>query len=147
MLKGIHPLLGPDILHLIAAMGHGDELVIADANFPAVSVARRLVRFDGVDVTRALAAILTLLPLDQYVYKPAAVMAVVNDSDATPETYADFIGVIAAAEGKPPDLERVERFAFYERARGAFGVVATSDARLYANIIIKKGVVAPSQST
>lgn len=144
MLKGINPLLGPDILHLIAAMGHGDELVIADANFPAASVARRLVRLDGIDVTRALAAILTLVPLDQYVDKPAAVMAVVDDPAATPETYADFARVIAAAEGKSPDLERVERFAFYERARGAFGVVATSDTRLYANIIIKKGVVTPS---
>lgn len=145
MLKGIDPLLGPDLLHLIAAMGHGDELVIADANFPAASVARRLVRLDGVDVSRALAAILTLVPLDQYVDKPAAVMAVVNAPAATPETYADFARVIAAAEGKSPDLERVERFGFYERARGAFGVVATTDTRLYANIIIKKGVLAPSQ--
>jgi L-fucose mutarotase len=145
MLKGIDPLLGPDILHLLAAMGHGDEVVIADANFPAASVARRLVRLDGIDTTRALAAILTLVPMDQYVDQPVAVMAVVNDPNATPDTYGDFIRVIAAAEGKIPDLERVERFAFYERARRAFGVVATSDTRLYANIILKKGVVAPSQ--
>ncbi len=144
MLKGIDPLLGPDLLHLIAAMGHGDELVIADANFPAASVARRLVRCDGVTVTQALAAILTLYPLDQYVPKPAMVMAVVGDPSATPDTYADFSRAIAAVEGKPVDLERIERFAFYERARQAFGVVTTSDTRLYGNIIIAKGVVALS---
>ena len=129
---------------MLAQMGHGDTLVVADANFPAVSVARRLVRLDGVDTSVALRAVLTLLPIDQYVTCPAAVMAVVDDPDATPETYGDFQRILDAAEGRHVDMERVERFAFYERARQAFGVVATSELRLYGNIILSKGVIAPT---
>jgi len=143
MLKGIDPLVGPDLLHLLASMGHGDELVIADGNFPAATTARRLVRLDGAATTDVLQAVLTLVPLDQYVERPAAVMAVVDDPDATPDIYGEFSAILEAAESRLVALERVERFAFYERARNAFGVVATTDTRLYANIIIAKGVVEP----
>lgn len=143
ILKGISPAIGPDLIHMLASMGHGDTLVVADANFPATSIAQRLVRLDGIDAITALTAILTLIPLDQYVESPASVMAVVDDPEATPEIYDDFQNVIDTSEGKRIQMERVERFAFYERAKQAFGVVATSEGRLYGNIIISKGVVAP----
>jgi L-fucose mutarotase len=160
MLKGIDPLLGPDLLHALAAMGHGDELVIADANFPAAAMARRLVRLDGVSAPRALAAILTLLPLDTFTEMPASVMAVVGDPEAVPPAVREFQPLVDAAspreslgsrapgggasaprrpEARKPG--RLERFAFYERARAAFAVVATGDTRAYANIVLTKGVV------
>ena len=141
MLKGIDPLLHPDLLHLLASMGHGDELVIADANFPAAGIARRLVPLSGVNTSHALQAILTVFPLDQYIGAPAGVMAVVDDREETPTTYDDFQGILDDAEGKRVTMEKIERFAFYERARHAFGVVATSETRLYGNIILSKGVV------
>jgi L-fucose mutarotase len=141
MLKGLDPLLGPDLLHVLAAMGHGDELVIADGNFPAVSLARRLVRLDGVGAPRALRAILSVLPLDTFVATPARVMAVVGDPGAVPEPVRDFQAIVDAAAGRPVLLEPLERFAFYERARAAFAVVATGETRPYGNILLVKGVV------
>lgn len=147
MLKTINSLLGPDILHLMASMGHGDELVISDANFPSASLGSRLVRLDGVGTPQTLAAILTLFPLDQYVDHPAAVMAVVDDPEATPDIYEDFTNAITAAEGQSADLDRVERFDFYERAGKAFGIIATGETRLYGNIIIRKGVVSPTETS
>ncbi len=143
MLKGIDPLLGPDLLQILAAMGHGDELLIADANFPAVTLATRLSRLDGADTSSALKAILTVLPLDQYVEQPAAVMAVVDDPDAIPETEVEFCRLLDASEGKSVAIQRLERFAFYDRARATFAIVVTSEQRLYGNIILAKGVVAP----
>jgi len=143
MLKGLDPLLGPELLQWLAAMGHGDQLVIADANFPAASVARRLCRVDGADAPRLLQAVLTLLPLDQYVERPAAVMAVVGAPDETPPIVAEFTGILAAAEGRAVAVERLERHEFYDRAGRAFGIAATAERRLYGNIIIAKGVVAP----
>lgn len=145
MLKGIEPLLNPDLLHMLGSMGHGDELVIADANFPAASLARRLVSLSGVNTSRALQAILTVFPLDQYIEKPASVMAVVTESEAVPETYGDFQAILNAAEGSPVTMAKLERFAFYERAKQAFGIVATNETRLYGNILLSKGVVAPEE--
>lgn len=141
MLKGIDPLLGPDLLCVLASMGHGDELVIVDANFPAEANARRLVRLDDVRATRAAEAILSLLPLDEYVDEPAAVMAVVGDPDAEPEVWAEFRHIAEAAHGAAVGFERVERYAFYERARQAFAIVATGERRLYGNLILTKGVL------
>jgi len=141
MLKGLDPLLGPDLLHVLAAMGHGDELVIADGNFPAASLARRLVRLDGVDAPRALRAILSVLPLDTFTPRPAAVMAVVGDPRAVPEPVRDFQAIVDAAAGRTVPLEALERFAFYARARAAFAVVATGERRPYGNILLVKGVV------
>jgi L-fucose mutarotase len=141
MLKGLDPLLGPDLLHVLAAMGHGDELVIADGNFPAASLARRLVRLDGVDAPRALGAILTVFPLDTFVTTPAKVMAVVGDPGAVPPPVREFQGIVDAAAGRPVPLEALERFAFYERARAAFAVVATGERRPYGNILLVKGVI------
>ena len=141
MLKGLDPLLGPDLLHVLAAMGHGDELVIADANFPAASIARRLVRLDGVDAPRALRAVLSVLPVDTFTPTPAAVMAVVGDPGAVPPPVRDFQPIVDAAAGRPVRFEVLERFAFYERARAAFAVVATGEPRPYGNILVVKGVV------
>lgn len=141
MLKGLDPLLGPDLLHVLAAMGHGDELVVADGNFPAASIARRLVRLDGVDAPRALRAILSVFPLDTFGATPARVMAVVGDPGAVPAPVRDFQAIVDAAAGRPVPLEALERFAFYERARAAFAVVATGEPRPYGNILLVKGVV------
>ena len=141
MLKGIDPILGPDLLRALAAMGHGDEVVIADANFPAEANARRLVRLDGVDATRAAEAILSLLPLDEYVEAPAAVMAVVGEPEAELAIVADFRRIAETAHGTPVGFARVERLAFYERARQAFAIVATGERRPYGNLILTKGVL------
>jgi len=143
MLKGLDPLLGPDLLHALAAMGHGDELVIADANFPAARVARRLVRLDGVDAGRALRAVLTLLPLDTFTETPAAVMAVVGDPAQVPPAVREFQAILDQAAGHPVRVARLPREAFYARAGDAFAVVATGERRLYGNVLVVKGVVPP----
>lgn len=141
MLKGLSPLLTPDLLHVLASMGHGDELLIADANFPAATHARRLLRLPGVAATDALDAVLSVLPLDDFVEQPATSMAVVGDPAALPEVVAEFNQRLArhgsAACGT------LERFAFYERAAQAFAVLATGERRLYGNILLKKGVLRP----
>lgn len=143
MLKGIDPLLGPELLHVLAAMGHGDELAIVDANFPAAAVARRLVRVDGADAPCTLSAVLSLLPLDTFVESPAAVMAVVGQTDEVPPPVREFQTVVDRVAGRKVRLTVVERSAFYERARGAFAVVATGERRFYGNIIVTKGVIGP----
>jgi L-fucose mutarotase len=144
MLKRISPILSPELLYLIAQMGHGDELVIADANFPAVTNARRLVRADGLSVPAVLEAILQLFPLDSYVEKPAAVMRRVDKPGEKAPIWDTYQRLLDSAEGKHIAMEQVERFAFYDRAKQAFGVVATGEGALYGNIIIKKGVIPPS---
>jgi len=144
VLKGIDPLLSPDLLHALAAMGHGDEVVVADANFPAVSLARRLLRLDGADAPRALRAILSVLPLDTFTPTPAAVMAVVGAPELVPDPVREFQALVETAAGRAVQFEVVERFAFYERSRAAFAVVATSERRAYGNIILTKGVIAPA---
>ena len=145
MLKSLDPLLSPDLLQVLAAMGHGDELAIVDANFPATALARCLVRLDGIEAPRALEAVLTLLPLDDFVAAPLAVMQDPNAKE-DPPVIAAFRQIARAAEGHEVTLEAVDRFAFYERARGAFAVLATGERRLYGNIIAKKGVIRPAFS-
>lgn len=141
MLKGLDPLLSPDLLHALASMGHGDEIVVADAHFPGASVARRLIRMDGVDATRVIGAIASVMPLDTFVDAPAAGMQVVGDPKAIPEAVADFNRALDAAEGRKVRIQMIERHAFYERSRAAFAVVQTGELRTYANLILKKGVV------
>jgi L-fucose mutarotase len=143
MLKNVPAILSPDLLHVLASMGHGDELVLADGNFPAESQARRCVRADGHSVPALLEAILGLLPLDTFVDRPAFVMQPVDDPPTEPPIWADFQRILDAGEGRPVPLGRIERFAFYERARQAFAIVATSETALYGNLILKKGVVPP----
>ena len=141
MLKGISPVISPDLIKVLMEMGHGDELVIADGNFPAASIAQRLVRADGLGCPVLLEAILRLFPLDEYVEKPAALMAVVPGDPYQPVIWDDYRKIIQGHETAFRDFEYVERFAFYERARKAYAVLATSEMALYANIILKKGVI------
>ena len=121
-------------------MGHGDEIVIADGNFPAASVAQRLVRSDGIKIPELLEAILELFPLDKYVPKPVALMALVPGETYQPEVWETY-RAICKKKKYYADFDFVERFEFYERAKKAYAVIATSETALYANIILKKGVV------
>ncbi|MEP2781179.1 MAG: RbsD/FucU family protein [Pseudoruegeria sp.] len=143
MLHNIPPILSPDLLHSLRAMGHGDEIVIADANFPATSMSNRCHRLDGISSTEVLTAILSVLPLDSYVPNPAHVMEVVGDPDAIPAIVASFQAIVSGAADTPSTLGKLERFAFYDRAKTAFAIVQTGETRLYGNIILKKGVIAP----
>lgn len=141
MLYGIDPILSPDLLRCLRAMGHGDSLVITDANFPAESIGRKCLRCDGADGSALLRAILPLMPLDQYVDAPVQSMEVVGDPGMIPEAVADFQNILNALAPAPVQITSLERFAFYECARNAFGVVQTGDRRLYANLILRKGVI------
>lgn len=122
-------------------MGHGDEIVIADGNFPAASIAQRLIRMDGHGVPKILEAILKLFPLDSYVDKPVGLMEVVPGDNVKTPIWSDYDRIIRASGEKFDDFEYIERFSFYERAKKAYAVIATSESALYANIILKKGVV------
>jgi L-fucose mutarotase len=152
MLKNIDPLLNADILHALCAMGHGDEVVICDANFPADSVARRTVRgevlrMDGVNAPRAVRAVLSVLPLDTFVDDPASRMEVVGDASALPAVQREAQREVDDAEGRSVPFASVERFAFYERAKRAYCVIATGEARGYGCFIFTKGVqLAPDAS-
>ena len=141
MLKGISPLISPELLKILMEMGHGDEIVIADGNFPAASVAQRLTRSDGNVGAELLDAILKLFPLDQYVERPVALMAVVPGDPYQPTIWNEYREIVRQNEAQFTDFEYVERFAFYERAHKAYAVVASSEKALYANIILKKGVL------
>ncbi len=141
MLKNIPKVLSPDLLKILMEMGHGDELVIADGNFPAVSTAQRLVRLDGVNVPEILEAILKFFPLDTYVDNPAGLMQVVEGNKVKPVIW-DVYKKILKKSGEPfKAFEFIERFEFYERAKKAYVIIATSESAQYANIILKKGVI------
>ena len=143
MLKGVSSIVSPELLKIIAEMGHGDEIVLADANYPAVSNTNRLVRCDGHPMPPLLEALLGLIPLDQYVDQPVALMAVVPGDDTKPVIWDEYKKIISRYDKRAANFEFVERFAFYERSRGAFAIVATGEGALYANIILKKGVIKP----
>src|SRR5690606_7568944 len=127
MLKGLDPLLTADLLHVLRSMGHGDELAIVDANFPAASMGRRVVALDGAGATRALEAVLSIMPLDDFVGAHCAGMQVVDDPVAVPEICQGFQAIIDRAEGGRFRLAALGRFAFYERARQAFALVRTGE--------------------
>jgi L-fucose mutarotase len=141
MLKGISPLISPDLIKVLMEMGHGDELVIADGNFPAASLAQRLVRADGLGCLALLDAILNIFPLDQYLEKPVALMAVVSGDPCQPAIWEDYHKIVQRYETAFTGFDCIERFAFYERAKKAYAVLATSEMALYANLILKKGVI------
>jgi L-fucose mutarotase len=148
LLKSIDPLLNADVLYALRAMGHGDDLVLCDTNFPADSVARatalgRLLRIDNVTAARAARAVLSVLPLDSFVDAPASRMEVVGHPDEIPEVQREVQAEIDAAEGRTWTMGTIERFAFYERARQAYAVIATGERRFYGCFIFKKGVIAP----
>lgn len=142
LLYGIDPILSPDLLRCLRAMGHGDTLVITDANFPAEAMGRACLRCDGVDATTLLRAILPLMPLDQFVDAPVHSMEVVGDPSAVPDAVAEFQTTLDSLAPTPSHIAPLERFAFYDQARAAFAVVQTGDRRLYANLILRKGVIA-----
>ena len=142
MLRNINPILSPDLLHALRAMGHGDEIVLADANFPAESAEPICIRADGSDASAILRAVLSVMPLDTFVPDPALVMQVVGDPTAIPEVVKDFQSIINDEADKPAEIQSLERFEFYKRAAGAYAVIQTGERRLYGNIILKKGVIA-----
>lgn len=136
VLKNIDPILSPDLLHALRAMGHGDEIAIVDANFPATALARRLIRLDGVSATRALQAVLSVLPLDDFVARPALTMQVVGEPDRIPEAVAQMRLLV----GDDSLCGVLDRESFYLRARDCFAILQSGETRLYGNIILKKGV-------
>jgi L-fucose mutarotase len=146
MLKGISPLISPELLKVLCEMGHGDELVIADGNFPSHSVGKDavVIRADGHGVPELLDAVLKLIPLDPYVEKPVALMEVVpGDSCPTPEIWDVYKKILNRHEPNNCAIDMTERFAFYERAKKAYLIIATGETAIYANILLKKGVVKP----
>jgi L-fucose mutarotase len=136
MLHGIDTLISPDLLHSLAMMGHGDMIALVDANFPAASNAKRLVTISGADTTGLLRAILTLFPIDDFIPDPLITMEVVGDPAAIPEAVRHYDALL-----HPLMTQAIPRDAFYARARAAFAIVQTADTRLYANIILTKGVI------
>jgi len=141
MLKNIDPLLNADVLHVLAAMGHGDDIALVDRNFPAASTARRLIRLDGADVVSVGRAVLSVFPLDSFVNHPVLPMQMVGKPDDVPPVQQDFQKIVDAAEGRPWPMGSMERFAFYEATRQAFAVVATNESRPYGCFLLKKGVI------
>jgi L-fucose mutarotase len=143
MLKGISPLLSPELLKVLCEMGHGDELVIADGNFPAESIGKNavVIRADGHGVPELLDAILQLIPLDQYVDQPAALLKVVPGDPVVPVIWDEYRALLKQHGEDPDKIEMTERFAFYERAKNAYAVIATGETAIYANVLLKKGVV------
>ena len=151
MLKSIDPILNADVLYALRAMGHGDDLVLCDTNFPADSVARRtvmgrLLRIDNVTAGRATRAILSLLPLDSFVDEPALRMEIVGQPHEVPPVQNEVQVEIDAAQDRALPMGSIERFAFYERAKSSYCVVQTGERRFYGCFIFKKGVIAPDEA-
>jgi L-fucose mutarotase len=148
MLKGINPLLNSEVLAALRAMGHGDDLIIADTNFPSESVARQtrlgtLLRIDNVSAAQAIAAVLSVYPLDSFVDDAAARMEIVGAPKEIPPVQQEVQKAIDAAEGKSWPLISVERYAFYERAKKAYCVIQTGERRFYGCFAFRKGVIPP----
>ncbi|HET6871742.1 MAG TPA: RbsD/FucU domain-containing protein [Sporolactobacillaceae bacterium] len=141
MLYGISKLINPSLIKILMEMGHGDEIVLADANFPAKSHAKRLVSCDGHGIPDLLEAILPLFPLDQYVKHPTALMSVVDHDPVETPIWDSYEMIIKKYSQIDQPFEYEERFDFYERAKNAYAIVATGESALYANIILKKGVI------
>ena len=143
MLKNLSPLLSADLLYHLCAMGHGDEVAIVDANFPAHSNAQRHVALPGNQATEVLDAVMSVLPLDSFVEQPANHMQVVGDPNAVPEICQEFSGILNSHQGENVNMGSIERFDFYDRVKQCYLVISTSEARLYGNIIITKGIIVP----
>jgi len=146
MLIGIDPLLGPECLATLRAMGHGDALVLADANYPASSTAQRLVRMDGSSMLRALGAVLSVLPVDDFEPMPLVSMQVVGKPELVPPVVKEMQALVDRVVPGAPHIAAVERFAFYALAKTAYAVIATGERAFYANLIIRKGVIPPTES-
>ena len=140
MLKGISPLISPNLLETLARMGHGDEIILADAHFPGYSLGVPVLSADGLKVDALLGAILPLFELDQFVADKLVMMAAVPGDQLDPRVEASYVAAIARHVQPVPAITRIERFAFYDRAKKAFAVVMTGETAKYGNIILKKGV-------
>lgn len=140
MLKGIHPAISPALLKILAEMGHGDELVLADAHFPAHTLHSKVVRADGVDIATLLTAISPLFEFDAYVDAPLIMMQAVAGDQLDPQVEQHYCAAIKSAVGNCPILKRLERFDFYQQAKQAYAIVVTGETAKYGNIILKKGV-------
>jgi L-fucose mutarotase len=140
MLKGISPLISPELLEVLARMGHGDEIVLADAHFPGETFNKRVLRADGLRIAGLLEAILPLFELDTYVDAPLIMMAAVEGDRLDPQVESGYMNSIVKTNPRVAPIKRIDRFAFYERTRSAFAVVMTGETAKYGNIILKKGV-------
>ncbi len=150
MLKNLDPLLSPELLYVLAAMGHGDEVAVVDANFPADGVARRtgygrLVTIAGASVPEVVRAVLSVLPLDEFVDQPVRRMAVDGAPDQLPPVQQEVQAVVDTAAGRSWPMGALERFAFYEAARSTYAVVLTGERRYFANVLVKKGAIPPDK--
>jgi len=150
MLKGINPLLNADVLYALRSMGHGDDLVIVDTNFPSDSVARqtrlgKLLQIDNTTAAQAVAAVLSVMPLDTFVDDSAGRMEIVDSPDEVPPVQQEVQAVIDAAEGKSWPMISIERYAFYERAKQAYCVIQTGERRFYGCLAFRKGVIPPDE--
>lgn len=143
MLKNIPSIVSPQLLKVLCEMGHGDEIVIADGNFPTEQVGKDaiVIRADGHGVTELLDAVLSLIPLDQYSDFQVALMSVVEGDPCKPDIWENFKDILVTYEPDHGNIEMMERFAFYDRAKKAYAIVASGETRIYANILLKKGVV------
>ena len=141
MLKGIPEIVDPELLYVLACLGHGDELAIVDRNYPADSTGQRVVYLRGVDVTTAAEAILSLVPVDTFVDEPVVRMQVVGAPEEIPDVQREFAEIVSASAGREVRVGSLERFAFYERVRSAYAVVATSESRPYGCFLLTTGVV------
>ena len=142
MLKNIPKILSPELVKTLMEMGHGDEIVIADGNFPSEAIGKRVVRADGHGVPELLDAILTLFPLDTYVDKPVNLMQVMPGDTAKTPIWDEYKAIVAKHDDRGSDaIGQIERFEFYEQAKTAYAIVATGEKAVYANIMLQKGVV------
>ncbi|MCY4100803.1 MAG: ribose ABC transporter [Rhodobacteraceae bacterium] len=141
MLRDIDPVLSPDLLFALASMGHGDDIVIADANYPGASCGPTCIRADGLSTSVVLRAVLSIMPLDTFVSDPAISMQIVDKPKVIPDAVKDFQSIVNKHADHPVVITSLERFKFYERASTAFAIVLTGERRLYGNIILKKGVI------
>jgi len=146
MLINIDPILSPELLHALRSMGHGDKLVLADANFPSAALAKKLIRLDGANIPNAAKAILSVLPLDSFVDYPVERMEIDGNPDEINDVHQDLIDVLKNNAGDKWKVGSIERFKFYEEAKQAYMIVSTTDARAFGCFIITKGVIKPDGS-
>lgn len=144
MLKTIDPLLTPDLLYVLRAMGHGDEIVIVDANYPAELAGPQVIRLDALSATQALDVVLAVLPLDSFVPDACVRMEVVGKPSRDEPIFEEFRALIEKHEGPGFKLHKLERHKFYDRASECFAMIVTGERRFYGNIILKKGVIPPA---
>ncbi|WP_413285052.1 L-fucose mutarotase [Vibrio sp. MA40-2] len=140
MLKGIHPAISPDLLKVLSEMGHGDEILLADGHFPAHTFGKKVIRADGVKIDTLLEGIIPLFELDQYSKQPLAMMLAVEGDNLDPLVEEKYRTAISTSRESIPNIERIERFAFYERVKDCYVVVLSGETAKYGNIILKKGV-------